>query len=161
MKLSRISFLLLFVLVQYSIFGQTLPPKVKTELDKNYSGWKQSAVAGDADCSADIRDFVVVGDFDGNGKRDYVVRITHKQKGYFIAFLQQNTIYKPFVLLSLPAKTIKYYGMWLEGKGRTYSIGDPENNRTSRSPNDAPYIGDCGSEPPYIFRNGRFRLGDS
>ena len=103
----------------------------------------------------------MAGDFDGNGKQDYAVRLTHKRKGYFMAFLEQKTDYQAHILLSLSATEIKQYGMTKAEKGDEYSIGDPyeDNARTGRLPNDAPVIGPCGSlASPYIYRKGRFSL---
>lgn len=164
MKLSRISFLLpllLFILTSQSATAQTLPAKVKSYLDKTYAGWKQSVMASDAGCFDEYKKLIVVGDFDGNGKQDYATRITHKRKGYFMAFLEQKGNYKAHVLLSLSATEIKNFGMTKAEKGDEYSIGDPyeDNAKTGRLPNDAPVIGVCESHAyPYVYRNGRFRL---
>jgi hypothetical protein len=108
MKLSRISFLsLLFLVASQVASAQSLPAKVKSYLDKTYAGWKQSVMASDADCYDDFKKSVVVGDFDGNGKDDYATRITHKRKGYSMAFLEQKGNYKAHILLSLSATDYK------------------------------------------------------
>lgn len=158
---TSLSFLFALVIVVANIqltFAQTLPVNVKSFLNKNYAGWKQSAT-NDTDCYADFRKLVVIGDFDGNGKRDYAVRMTHNRRGYLMALLGQNADYRAHVLLSVSATELKGYGMSLAKKGSKYSIGDPYegDNRTARLPNDAPVIGPCGSHAyPYIYRNGRF-----
>lgn len=161
MKLSRISFLfLLFLVVSHVTSAQSLPAKVKSYLDKTYTGWKQSVMASDAECSDEFKKQVVVGDFDGNGKDDYATRITHKRKGYFMAFIEQKGNYKASILLSLSATDIKHYGLSSSDKGDEYSIGDPyDGGTTGLLPNDAPVIGPCGSHAaPYIYRKGRFSL---
>lgn len=163
MTKSRIFFLfplLLLIVASRTVSAQTLPVKVKSYLENTYPGWKQSTMARDAGCFDAFRKLIVVGDFDGNGSDDYATRITHKRKGYFMAFLEQNGNYKPYILLSLSAAEIKNYGLNRADKGDEYTIGDPyDGGRPGRLPNDAPVIGPCESEAyPYVYRRGRFVL---
>lgn len=158
MIIRRIVLLVIFLLIPSLNYAQVLPGHVKTFLNKNYSGWKQSPT-NDSDCYADFRKLVVIGDFDGNGKIDYAVRMTHNRRGYLMALLGQDASYKAHILLSVSATELKSYGMSVAKKGSKYAIGDPYegDNRTARLLNDAPVIGPCGSHAyPYIYRNGRF-----
>ncbi len=137
-------------------FVQGLPVQVRNYLNDSYSGWKQTVVANG--CFADYKKSVVMGDFDGNGRRDYVVKFVHKSKGYFIAFLEQNTDYEPHILLSVSATEIRSMGLTVGKKGEKYSIGEVEDNKYGRLPYDTPIIGVCESEAcPYIYRNGSFQ----
>lgn len=134
---------------------QTLPAGIRGYLNKNYSGWKLTSVA--PNCSSEYAQAIVTGDFDGDRKRDYAAKIIRGRKGYFIAFLERGIGYEAHVLFSTSASDIKNFGMTIAEKGEKYSIGDIEDNRYGRLPNDAPVLGACESEAcPYIYRNGRF-----
>jgi hypothetical protein len=50
-------------------FAQTLPAKVTGFLNKYYAGWKK------APGTCENRKWVLTGDFDGDGMKDYVVRV--------------------------------------------------------------------------------------
>jgi hypothetical protein len=77
MKRYRVFFLLLFALLfiinVQATFGQKLPENVTRVLDQNHTGWK--LVSSESPCEEKS---ILKGDFDGNNKTDYVVRI-HKK----------------------------------------------------------------------------------
>lgn len=109
MKQSRIFFnlpflLLLFVVVSQTTSAQTLPAKVKSYLDKTYSGWKPSTAS--KYCNSSTTNDEITGDFDRNGKTDYAVKIKRGSKGYVIAFLGKGANYTPFVLENKSATNI-------------------------------------------------------
>lgn len=121
-----------------------LPPKVRSYLNKNYSGGKLNATA--TGCLADYKRTVITGDFDGDKRLDYAVKIIRGHKGYFIAFLRRETEYEAHILLSLSSIEMRNMGMTIAKKGEKYLIGDIEDNRFSHFPYDAPVIGVCESE---------------
>lgn len=125
-------------------------------LDKNYSGWKQTSVA--TDCFSELARAVVAGDFDGDRKRDYAVKIIRGRKGYIIAILDRGTRVEAHVLVSESAADIKSMGLNIARKGEKYPIGGDYPDFTyGRLPNDAPVIGPCASEAsPLVDKNGRF-----
>jgi hypothetical protein len=154
-------FLILLLLpLQLAVSGQRnrqtpVPTKIQSYLNQNYSGWRQSAIA--SNCYVEFKRAVVVGDFNGDGRRDYAVKFIHNRKGYILAFLANGTDYQPHVLLDTSAGELKNIGLTLGRKGDKNA---DEEGRTSRLPNDAPVIGACESEAcPYIYRNGRFNCG--
>ncbi len=158
MKQSRILFLLilfvlLFVEVEQTAFAQTLPAKVRTYLTENYSGWKQTAVA--SGCYASFKKSVIVGDFDKNGKNDYVVKFVQGRTGFFLAFLSSGSNYKPYLLESGTAAEIKKMGLNMSSKGEKM---ENEDGKVYKSPEDRPMIGICESHAGYYsFSNGDFR----
>lgn len=132
-----------------------LPAKIRSYLNKHYSGWRLISVA--SNCFPDYNRAVVTGDFDGDRKPDYTVKIIRGGKGHFIGFLERAISYEAHVLLSTSASAIKTFGMTIGKKGERYSIGDYEDRRYGRLPNDAPVIGACESEAcPMVYRNGKF-----
>lgn len=136
--------------------GQALPPKIRNYLNENYSGWKLTSVA--TDCYSDFERAVVTGDFDGDRKRDYVVKITRGHRGYFIALLERRAGYEAHVLESMSATVIRNTGLSISRKGEKYPVGgDYPELIYGRLPNDAPLIGPCASHAShYVYRNGRF-----
>jgi len=73
-----------------SISAQTLPAKVKSCLDKNYSGWKQTSIA--TDCYSNFSRAVISGDFDGDKKRDYALKFVKVAKAISLLFLSEKQI---------------------------------------------------------------------
>lgn len=132
-----------------------LPSGIRSYLNTNYSGWRLVSAA--TNCSPEYNQAVVKGDFDGDKKPDYAVKITRGRKGYFLALLERDASYAAHVLLNTSAYQIKTFGMTISRKGERYSIGDYDNRRYGRLPNDAPVIGPCESEAcPMVYRNGKF-----
>ena len=162
MKLSRILFLfsllvLLFIVASQTTSAQTLPAKVKSYLDKNYSGWKMSG--NDRNC-AETKRFVATGDFNGDKKTDYAVKFVKGRTGYILAFVSQRTDYKAHVLESAPASEMKFTVLDVERKGKKYPIGgDIPDLIYGKLPNDAPYTIPCESDAVafYVYKNGRFQ----
>lgn len=108
MKLSRIYFCLFVLLGLF--FASTseafaIPAKVKSYLDKTYSGWSFSTAS--KYCNSSTTNGEISGDFDGNGKTDYAVKIKRGGKGYVIAFLAKGGNYTPFALENKSATNIE------------------------------------------------------
>ena len=57
------------ILLACAANAQTLPAKVTGLLNKHYTGWKQ------APGTCDDRKWFLTGDFDGDGSKDYLVRV--------------------------------------------------------------------------------------
>ena len=160
MKLSRIFFLLplLFIVASQTTSAQTLPAKVKSYLNKNYSGWKLSSVTDG--CGSDYNNSTVSGDFNGDGKNDYAVKFIKGRRGYILAFVSSGSNYKSHTLESGSTKDIKNQGLGIARKGETYGeiINDDFDRATRRLQNDAPAGGLCESSAYfYIYRNGAFK----
>ena len=153
-------FVLLLLPLQFALSGQrsrrpAVPTKIQSYLNKNYSGWRQSATANN--CYAEFKRAVVFGDFDGDGRRDYVVKFIHNHKGYILAFVARGIDYRPHILLDTSEGELNITGLTSARKGA--KMGN-ENGRTSRLPNDAPVIGTCESEAcPYVYHNSKFSCG--
>lgn len=137
--------------------AQTLPAKVKSYLNKNYSGWKQTFVA--KLCSSDFSHAVVAGDFDGDRKMDYAVKFIRGRKGYIVAFLERKINYEAHVLSNDSATSIKSVGLSIARKGEEYPIGGEYPDYIyGRLLNDALMIGECASHAGhYIYKNGKFQ----
>jgi len=155
--LLMLAFAFLFVLIS-NTSAQTLPAKVKTYLDKNYSGWKMTGF--DKACPSETKRYTVEGDFNGDKKRDYAVKFAKGRSGYIIAFIAEGTNYKALVLRSEDASVIRSTGLGVARKGEKYAPDvDSDNPRLVRLKNDAIYTNLCESEGVryYIYQNGRFQ----
>jgi len=134
--------------------AQTLPVKIKSYLNKNYSGWKISptpSYCGDGKS-------VVSGDFNGDRKIDYAAKIFKGKKGYIIAFLARGTDYTPHLFHSLTAAETKETALIVYRKGEKYytELGEESSAMTLKT--DAPYDSPCQSDAGgiHLFRNGKF-----
>ena len=67
--LKIIAVIFLTVALVWTISAQTVLAKVTDFLNHSYPGWKQAPGA------CDSRKWVLTGDFDGDGRRDYLVRV--------------------------------------------------------------------------------------
>ena len=134
--------------------AQTLPVKIKSYLNKNYSGWK---IAPTPSYCGDGKS-IVSGDFNGDKKTDFAAKIFKGKKGYVIAFLAQANDYKPYLFHSLTAAETKETALILYRKGEKYytELGEESSAMTLR--NDAPYDSPCESDAGgiHLFRNGKF-----
>jgi hypothetical protein len=130
-----------------------LPPKIQSYLNKTYPGWKQTATA--TNCFPKFQQSIVTGDFDGDGRRDYVAKFVQGRKGYIVGFLARGVDYTPSVLVDTTMQDIKRVGLSVGRKGQR---NENEEGRVSILRNDAPLIGACESEACfYVYRNGRFQ----
>ncbi len=136
----------------------TLPTKIKTYLNLTYRGWKLASTSDF--CSTEFRRAIVSGDFDGDGKIDYTVKIVKGSKGYVLAFLARNNRYETHILHSIKASDVIDTGLSIFRKGEKYSTGDvgDENPTSITLKNDAPFDGPCASDTGgiHIYKNGRF-----
>lgn len=113
--LSTFVLLILFFVSGGEVFA--IPPKVKSYLDSSYKGWQFSRAS--KYCTSSTTNGEISGDFDGNGKTDYAVKIKRGSKGYVIAFLSRGANYKPFVLENKSATNIEDTALELE-RGRIF-----------------------------------------
>lgn len=154
MKKTITAILLLFCLVSVAT-AQNLPVKVKSQLNKNYSEWK--LFSGARECKSHA---VVSGNFNGDGKTDYVAMFKKGRMGYVVAFLSIGADYKLHLLESRTSSEMKGVFLSVGRKGTTYGeiIDEDFNRRTQRLQFDAPEGGNCeASSYFWIYKNGRFR----
>ncbi len=91
-----------------------LPPGVTSELDSRYPGWQMAPVA--PQITAWFREYrfqfapnLVTGDFDGDGKTDYVLQIqTKERQQILIAFLDRGRKFETHILASDPPDPFSY-----------------------------------------------------
>jgi hypothetical protein len=134
--------------------AQTLPAKVKSYLDKSYSGWKMTG--SNRNCS-DTKRYIATGDFNGDTKTDYAVKFVRGRKGYVLGFVAQGTHFKAHILENTSATDIKSIVLSVSRKGEEYYVTD--DGSTRRLPKDAPYTVPCESDAVnyYFYRNGKFQ----
>lgn len=139
------------LLLTQAAFAQTLPRSIKRYLDRNYSGWK---LAGECYEKESENKRILVGDFDGNGKRDYAVKFIRCEKGFFMAFLANGRRWKPFYLhIWEDAKEARFSDLVLFSKGESY-----EPAGTPKLKFDSPADFHCESDVGgvHTYRNGKF-----
>lgn len=155
---------MLFVFVS-SLSAQVLPAKIKKFLDESYSagsgGWKQ------APGSCDGRRSIVTGDFNRDGRTDYLVRITTGKSAkdkrlHLIGFINQKGDYVPDAffedsytddLLRSATSIIKRgtnvnLGLGAEGEGPSIDL---EADAVTQ------YICETDASLTYVFKDGEFK----
>jgi hypothetical protein len=142
--------LFLLSLISPVCSAQTLPKSLKTYLDRNYRDWK---LAGECYEKASENKRVLVGDFDGNGKKDYAVKFVRGSKGFFMAFLANGKRWKPFYLHIYSTDNAKFSDLILFEKGEKYEMG-----LAGKLKHDAPADFRCESDAGglHVYRNGKF-----
>jgi hypothetical protein len=149
----------LISLCPIAIYGQTnqpmqlLPSKVKAHVDRILPGWK--FLTSPNSCEQDIRRTVLYGDFNGDGKRDYVIKIVHNNNGRLIALISQKDIYKLTDIIRESASEVKDIGFTIGNKG-TRVINQ---NRIVRLQNDIVLAESCATRLKakyWVYRNGGF-----
>lgn len=149
-------------LVTGFVNAQTLPAKVKSYLDKNYSGWKfdWERPGRNSVCGSEVKLSVVSGYFNNDRKRDYAVKFVKGRSGYLIGFITQGNDYKAHVLESTTASDVKSTVLGIARKGEKYPIGgDIPDLIYGKLASDAPYTVPCASDAVafYVYKNGRFQ----
>jgi hypothetical protein len=102
---------LILYLVYFPLFvhGQStpvgIPNAIKIILDRNYPGWEIGAVSIEVDKFFKENKFkfspvLVSGDFDGDSKVDYAIKINYKGMWHAIVFLARGVGYKKYVLMT-------------------------------------------------------------
>jgi hypothetical protein len=136
--------------------AQTLPAKIKLNLDSSYPGWKFAATA--ANCSPDNRNTIVSGDFNGDKKIDYAVKIFIAENGFIIAFVGHGIEYVPYVLHSMTAAETKNTAMFRYKKGEKYYLETGDENSAIPLETDTLSDSPCESDASDIhpFREGVF-----
>jgi hypothetical protein len=138
----------------------SLPPAVKTQLDARYPGWKLAAIS--PQITAWFREYrfqydpnLVPGDFDGDGKTDYVVQIQTKQKQQLvIGFVNRGEKFEVHVLASDSVDPYSY--LFLMEKGS--KDFDFTTLKPFRHPVDAVDLLYFEKTPlTFMYRNGVFR----
>jgi hypothetical protein len=159
--LSLILFLLFFPLL---LHGQStpvgIPSAIKIILNRNYPGWKMGAVSIEVDNFFKGKKFnfmpvLVSGDFDGDGRADYAIKINYKRKWHAILFLARGGNYKEYVLLAgenFPDLDV-YFSLNKKGeKGFNFETG-----KHFIYQNDAVEIGFYGKASiAYVYQDGSF-----
>ena len=140
--------------------AQTVPAKVTSSLHHFYKGWKQ------APGKCDSRKWFLTGDFDGNGRRDYLVRFTtgkttKSMRLNLVAFLSfDDGSYQPKHILD-----DKYSGdlklnssFSVIKKGTETQLGEGEGPTVTLA-NDAAsqYICQTDAKKTMIYENGKWR----
>jgi hypothetical protein len=141
-----------------------VPAAVKARLDANYPGWRLAEISPEAyehysHHRLPFQPNFLWGDFDGDGRRDYAIEITHpgpkgEQRMVVLAFLRRGEGFEEH-LLETGISTLDVY-LWPHRAGERDF--DFEREREFRYRHDA--IGVVYGEVAgvsYVFENGSFR----
>lgn len=135
-----------------------LSPNIRADLNLAYKGWIKAP--GSEFCSAEYRNSVVMGDMNGDGKTDFVVKIAVGNKGYLVAYLADETGYKRHLLNSMTAAEAGSSALGIFEKGGKWPLGEPgeADSQEIAVDNDAVFFGPCASDNTglYIFKDGKF-----
>lgn len=127
-----------------------LPLKLRSYLNKNYAGWQLVSVADGY--ASDFEGAFRTGDFDGDGKIDFLVKFIAGRRGYIAAFLERSYGYEAHVLHgNMSAAELRRTGINIFRKGE-------QLGRYARLPHDSPFDGLCESDTggAHIYQGGRF-----
>ena len=144
-------FLSVLFLCANFIQAQTLSVKIKSYLNKNYKGWKLQK----DECYPDSPGkAVVTGNFNGDKKLDYAVKLVRGKKGFIIAFLARKQSYKAFVLHDTDAEDVKSLSLDVWKKGERFELGEQNVYLRYDAPSDFRCESDVGGI--HLYRNGKF-----
>ena len=153
MRVVLVSFVFLGSLfVALPVFAQKLPGPVRSYLNTRYRGWKLSPST--SDCAIFKRNESVSGDFNGDGKRDYAVKFTRKNKGYILAFLKAKKGFTPFVLHDTQAEEVVNLDLSVWRKGRVFEYENKKLLLRYDAPADFLCESDVGGV--HYYQNGKF-----
>ena len=132
------------------IIPQSLPKTLRSYLDRNYRGWK---LAGQCYDKEKDNKKILVGNFNGDGKRDYAVKFVRGEKGFLMAFLADGRMWKPYYLHIYSAREAKYSDLMLFRNGESF-----EPAETPKLKFDSPADFHCDSDVGgvHTFYKGRF-----
>lgn len=141
------------------INAQTVPTKVTKSLNKFYKGWKPAR----GFCEA--KKWALTGDFDGNGRKDYLVRIKSKEPGKpttleLIAFLSfDDGSYQPEGILSDPLRgEMQRSSFSVIKKGTKIQLGEGEGEViTLKTDAASQYICETDAVKTLIYEKGKWR----
>lgn len=121
-KLTGILFLLLAAATSWAQTPADLPSPLRAALDREYPAWSFGSIHPEVlSYFKGKRRFpnLIAGDFDGDGNRDYAVKIATTQNAArvqrIIAFLRRGKDFLPHVLDTAPENSITF--LWLAAKG--------------------------------------------
>ena len=140
--------------------AQTVPAKVTSSLNHFYKGWRQ------APGKCDSRKWFLTGDFDGNGRRDYLVRFTtgkttKSMRLNLVAFLSfDDGSYQPkHILDDRYSGDLKLNSSFsVAKKGTKIQLGEGEGPTITLA-NDAAsqYVCQTDAVKTLVFENGKWR----
>jgi hypothetical protein len=139
-----------------------LPTEVRAILNKNFKGWKFSTIIEDiyrfyeSDTLKGFPNFVW-GDFDGNGEKDYAIKITMTDtsgsRDVVVAFLKTKSKYSYFVLTSHPSNPEVY--LYLLKKGEDgYDVANEKPFVYENDSIGVFYFEKAGGS--YVFKDNKF-----
>ena len=131
-----------------------LPSKVKVYVDRNYPGWRYFSHS--AGCESDVRRSILLGDFNGDGTRDYVLKIESNNNGALIAFISTREGYRPNVIIKESARVVRDIGFTIGHRGTRVITS---KSRSVMLRNDVLLVESCATRRDanyWAYRNGAF-----
>ena len=154
------AFALLFLMQAVALSQETLPVEIRRTLDTKYPGWTLSPVAKQIEhwfeeARYAYRPNLVTGDFNADGKRDYVVSInTPDKQSAAIAFIAQGGGYEMQLLSTYPTDPFTFLLLYQKGE----KDFDFKKMKPFRHPTDAVGLMFFTKTPfTFLYRNGKFR----
>ncbi|MGH9948834.1 MAG: hypothetical protein ACRD6X_16800 [Pyrinomonadaceae bacterium] len=139
------------IIFTHVLLSQGLPKSLTAFLNRNYKGWK---LAGECYPEEKENKRILVGDFDGNGKRDYAVKFVRGKKGFLMAFLANGPKWKPFYLhIWDDPNEARYSDLMMFDPGDSWEMGGSPKFKYE-TPADFRCESDVGG--PHTYRNGKF-----
>lgn len=98
-----------------------VPPALRAMLDREYKGWHLAEVSQEVKAyfareRVTFSPNLLVGDFNGDGKRDYALLIEHHSRLVVLVFVNRGRSCTRHVLETLPKGDVSVY-LWLFRKG--------------------------------------------
>lgn len=140
-----------------------LPDAIRIILNKEYANWKFSGVSKEIITFFNQNKFsfqpnLLIGDFDGNGKKDYAVQINNSidsiHKRYVIAFLNKEGVFNSYILEMGNISPETYLYLFKKGE-KDYNYETKEEFQYKNYSIGVMYFEASGVS--YIFEEGRFQ----
>lgn len=135
--------------------AEALPVAASNVLGARFPGWSKEPRA--EGCDPDWKGAVKTGDFNGDHRPDFLIKVQHRSFGYIVAMIAESGSYR-LIVIEQPQAKLFNMGIQIARWGEYSSSGAGFRVQTG---SDAAVIGLCeSSSAVMVYGNGRFAMAE-